>query len=173
MGWQEQRDLLGAVDYARQLGYRSIGLYGMSMGASTALEVTARDSAVAATVADSPFADLYTYLTAKMPVWTHLPNWPFTSEILWELKTFAGIDAHQVNPLSDLAHWQPRPLLLIAGTSDTTIPPANSEALFREVKQHPVDSLWIIPGAKHVGGIDVVPAEYLGRVVTFFETYLP
>ena len=51
VGLFEQRDLLGAIDYARSLGYRHIGIIGYSMGATTALEAAARDPAVGATVA--------------------------------------------------------------------------------------------------------------------------
>ncbi|MCL6445947.1 MAG: alpha/beta hydrolase [Alicyclobacillus sp.] len=172
VGVYEPRDLLGAIDFARKLGYQHIGLMGFSMGAATALETAAQDNQVQAVVADSPFASLYTYLASNMPSWSHLPNWPFTSEILWSAKLMYGLDAHQADPLRAIAHWQPRPLLLIAGRYDNRIPVANSEALYNEVKANPQDQLWISASHQHVGTYSLQPGAYTKRVVTFFTQYL-
>jgi uncharacterized protein len=173
VGLFEERDLLGAIDYAKSKGFHHIGLLGFSMGASTSLLAAADSQDVQAVVADSPFANLYDYLTANMPVWTHLPNWPFTPEILWEMRTFLHLDARAVDPLDKLKHWSPHPLLLIAGTADTTIPAKlNSDILYDVVKANRNDSIWLVAGAKHVGAYKVAPHEYLQRVTRFFETYL-
>ncbi|MCL6631009.1 MAG: lysophospholipase [Alicyclobacillus herbarius] len=172
VGLYEQRDLLGAIDYARRIGYKHVGLLGFSMGASTALLATAKDPHVEATVADSPFANLASYLQDNLSVWTHLPKWPFTPEVLWEMTRVLGIDPTQVNPAAALIHMPPRPILLIAGTADTTIPMENSKQLYREISQNRDDQLWIVPGAKHVGAFTVEPKVYTKRVVQFFQKYL-
>lgn len=172
VGLYEQRDLLGAVDYAKRLGYRHIGVIGYSMGASVALEAAAADPAIAATVADSPFANLYRYLQAHMQHWTHLPNWPFTPETLWTLRMFSHLDARMVDPERALRDFGQRPALLIAGTADTTISMSNSQAL-AAVLQHDKDaSLWIVRGAKHVGAYTVAPHQYIQRTLDFFNRYL-
>lgn len=172
VGLYEQRDLLGAVAYAQKLGYRHIGVIGYSMGASTALEVASEDPAVQATVADSPFANLYQYLQINMPEWTHLPNWPFTSEILIELRLFNHLNAHRVDPEKDMAAFKQRPVMLIAGTADKTVPMSNSEALYKTARSDHSASLWIVPGAKHVGAYRVAPKRYLSKVTRFFNRYL-
>lgn len=174
VGLYEQRDLLGAVDYAKKLGYQHIGIIGYSMGASTALEVTAADSSVDATIADSPFSNLYQYLQGHMPRWTHLPNFPFTPEILWEMRVFDHINAHLVNPEKDLQHVLQRPILLIAGTMDKTVPLSNSKSLYKELKrEHDKSaSLWIVPGARHIRAYTVEPKRYESRIVRFFNTNL-
>ncbi|MCL6490015.1 MAG: alpha/beta fold hydrolase [Alicyclobacillus mali] len=174
VGDYELRDLLGAIDYAHKLGYGEVGLIGYSMGASTALEATAADPSVNATIADSPFDDLETYLQQNLSVWTNLPSFPFNGEILWEVKHLFGLDPNAVDPLKQLASAKPRPILLIAGTADTIIPPSNSEALYDELhRRDPEDTLWLVPGAQHVGAYDVEPKAYLERVVDFFEAYMP
>ena len=160
------------IDYARRLGYRRIGVIGYSMGASTALEVAAKDRAVRAVVADSPFADLYSYLSANMPEWTHLPNWPFTPEIFLELRLINGLDVCKVDPLRDVAAMRQRRVLLIAGTADHVVPMSNSEALYRALHRDAAASLWIVPGAKHVGAYTVEPEAYLARVSDFFNKAL-
>lgn len=172
VGLYEQRDLLGAIDFAKSKGYAHLGVIGFSMGASTALMAAAEDDQVEAVIADSPFANLHDYLVSKMSVWTHLPNFPFTPEILVEMKYLLGLDASKVNPIGDLAHWTPRPLMLIAGDADTTIPMQNSINMYKEVKSNPDDSLWIVKGAKHVGAYDVEPQAYLNKVVSFLSTYM-
>lgn len=172
VGEYEVRDLLGAVDYAKSLGYTNIGVIGYSMGASTALEATAEDADVKATIADSPFANLQTYLDANMSVWTHLPSFPFNDEIFWEMKHLFQLDPAKVNPLKDLASTKSRPILLIAGEADTTIPMKNSEEIYAELKGNPNDTLWLVPGAKHVGAYDVEPTAYEQRVTEFFTKYL-
>lgn len=173
VGEYEVRDLLGAIDYAHAQGYTEVGVIGYSMGAATALEATALDPRVDATIADSPFANLQTYLQQNMGTWTKLPAFPFDAEIFWEAQHIFHLDAAAVDPLKDLASAKPRPILLIAGEADTTIPMQNSEELYAELKHNPDDSLWIVPKAVHVGAYDVEPSPYLHRVVQFFSTYLP
>lgn len=172
VGLDEKKDLEGAIDYAVSQGYHHIGVLGYSMGAVTALEVASHDPRVEATIADSPFAALDPYLRAHLPVWSHLPNWPFTPEILWELRIFEHLDARQVDPLKDLQHAHPFPLLLIAGTADKKVPPINSQKLYREVQGWPHTALWMVPGAQHVGAWDVAPQQYTKRVTAFFDQYV-
>lgn len=172
IGEFEQRDLEGAVDYAKSQGYDRIGVLGWSMGASTALEVAAQDSDVQATIADSPFDDLNHYLKINMPVWSHLPSFPFTAEILWELETTTGINPQKASPEKDMEHFGQKPVLLIAGTADTTIPMSNSKTLYKEIQGDHNAQLWIVPGAKHIGAYEVEPGPYEQLVVAFFNKYL-
>ena len=172
VGLHERRDLRGAVNYARRLGYHHIGMIGYSMGAATVLEVAAKDRAVQAVIADSAFANLYQYLRAHMSRWSHLPNWPFTPEILVELRVFNGLDVRQVNPEKDVARFRNRPVLLIAGTADQVVPMRNSQILYRAMRRDPAARLWVVPGARHVGAYLVTPGEYLARVTAFFRRSL-
>lgn len=172
VGLYEVRDLLGAVDYAKKVGYKRIGVIGYSMGASTALEAAASDTSIEAVIADSPFANLHSYLVKNLSVWSGLPNWPFTSEILWEMKVFHGLNSRKVDPLKQLRHWKPRPLLLIAGTADHEIPMSNSKKLYAVVKSDTNDKLWIVPGAHHVKAWDVNHTAYEKKVTSFFKEYI-
>lgn len=155
----EQRDLFGAVDFARKLGYQHIGIIGYSMGASTAVIVGSEDPAVQALALDSPFADLRTYLRAHMTVWTHLPNFPVTPLILLEIPLLTGTNLNHVSPLQDIAAMGKRPVLFIAGDADTTIPVNNSKELYQKAA-NPHDELWIVHGAKHVGAYGIEPETY-------------
>lgn len=59
LGAHEVDDLQAAVDYLRREGSTSsLGLWGRSMGAVTALLYSCRDPSIAGVVADSPFSKL-------------------------------------------------------------------------------------------------------------------
>lgn len=172
VGEFETRDLIGAVDYAKKLGYKKIGVIGYSMGAATAIEAAEKDTSILAVIADSPFANLQTYLKKNLSKWSGLPNWPFTPQILWEMKVFHGLDASKVNPAKSLQHWKPRPLLLIAGTADKEIPMSNSVQLYNIVKSDTNDKIWIVKGARHVKAWDVNHNKYDQKITGFFKEYL-
>ena len=167
----EQRDLLGALDYVKSLGYQNIGIIGYSMGASTTAVVAANEASIKSVVLDSPFADLKEYLQVNMPVWTKLPNIPFTPLILYEIPIITGIKPENVSPLHEMEKFKERPVLFIAGDADDTIPMENSKRLWEKVN-NPKDEFWVVPGAKHVGAYSVAPEQYLDRVNKFFASSL-
>lgn len=168
VGDYESRDVLGAVDYALAHGYNRIGVVGFSMGASTALLAAEQDPVIRAVVADSPFANLTTYLSTNMPHWSHLPNFPFTPIMLAEMPLLTGANPSAVNPLSGMSKLQHTPVLFIAGMADHTISDQNSEQLMHAATDSH-DQLWLVPGAKHVGSYTVFPKAYLLRVTSFVD----
>ncbi|MDP4126417.1 MAG: alpha/beta fold hydrolase [Bacillota bacterium] len=167
----EQRDLLGAVDYAKELGYQKIGVIGYSMGAATSAIVAAQENDIQAIILDSPFADLKKYLEVNMPHWTGLPNFPFTPIIIEEIPLLTGINPERVSPIKAMESLTQKPILFIAGDADTTIPLENSKQLLEAVN-NPKDELWIVHGAVHVGAYPVQPEQYLQKVTRFFNQSL-
>jgi dipeptidyl aminopeptidase/acylaminoacyl peptidase len=167
----EQRDLKGAIDYVKSLGYTSIGIIGYSMGASTTAVVAANEVEINSVVLDSPFADLTDYLKVNMPVWTNLPNIPFTSLILFEIPIITGINPENVSPLREIEKLKNRPVLFIAGNADNTVPMENSKMLWEKVN-NPQNEFWVVPGAKHVGAYSIAPNQYLEKVSNFFVNSL-
>ena len=173
VGYFEVNDLLGAVRYLRTerpLAARHIGLVGFSMGAAVSALAAARDASVEAVVMDSPFADLEAYLRENMPVWTKLPDVPFTWMILHAIPLLEGVDPAQVSPLRVMPRLR-QPVLLIHGEADSKIPFRDSQLLFKASQSGKV-SLWVVPGADHVGSRKVRKEEYDRRVLEFFGRYL-
>ncbi len=172
IGLFEQRDLLGAIDYAKKrTPHHAIGLIGFSMGAATSLLVAGQDQRVQAVVADSPFSCLYSYLQEKMTSWTKLPRFPFNQIILTTIPLLSGANPRRVKPYEAIKQINPRPVLLIHGTGDETIPHHHSQRLFREAG-NPHTELWIIPDTGHVRSYAAMPDEYTRRVVQFFDRHL-
>jgi dipeptidyl aminopeptidase/acylaminoacyl peptidase len=174
IGALEKRDLAGAVDYVRSRGNQKVGLLGYSMGAGTSLVVAAELPEVDAVVADSGLRDLEAYLKEKMPIWTNLPDFPFTQIILWTIPPLIGVDLKEMSPIDVAPALAKKPVLLIHGDADETIPPTNSEAVFAAYRGAggTKGKLLIFPGAKHAGAAKKDPARYHQELLAFFGEYL-
>lgn len=175
VGQYEVGDLVGAVADAQRLGPRDkVAVIGFSMGASVALMAAEQDPRVAAVVADSPFAALLPYLEESLPHWTGLPAFPFNWIVLHIVPIMTGLDPAKVDPLGHVAALGTRPVLLIAGTKDRTIPPSNSRGLYRALRRtDPHARLWIVPGAEHVEAFQLRPIAYLQNIYALLRTVDP
>jgi fermentation-respiration switch protein FrsA (DUF1100 family) len=169
VGYLEQRDLLGAIDYAasRRPGQR-IGLIGFSMGAVTSLLAAAQDERVQTVVADSPFYSLDEYLKENLPVWTGLPRFPFNALIMTLVPLLLRADPRDVSPCRAVKQIGERPILLIHGTGDQTVPCEESQRLVQHAL-HPGSALWLVPGAGHVRSYAQRPEEYTEKVLAFLR----
>src|SRR5690625_6435167 len=81
------------------------------MGGSTALLAAAQSDDVVGVVADSPFSDLEDYLKVNLPVWSHLPDFPFTPLILGIMPIITDLDPKEPSPnsvLDDIAPLKSR-----------------------------------------------------------------
>nr|WP_113759719.1 alpha/beta hydrolase [Brevibacillus laterosporus] len=172
VGLHEQKDLLGAIDFVkkREPNHR-IGLIGFSMGAATSLMVAGDDERVNAVVADCSFSSLPDYLSNNLPRWTRLPAFPFTSIVLTVMPILVKESPEQVKPIEAVKRYGSRPLLLIHGREDKTIPYKESEKLY-EAAVHPEAELWLVQEAGHVRCYAKDRASYCGRVLDFFDRYV-
>src|SRR5699024_7411675 len=166
VGAKEQLDMLGAVDYIAGEYDEPIGLLGFSMGGSTAILTASQTDEVAAVIADSPFSDLEDYLKVNLPVWSDLPNFPFTPMILTIMPLITDLDPKEASPISVLEDVAPRPILFIHNEGDTSIPYTESEMM---MKKHPdIFSLWLTDGEGHVKSFEQNKEEYIDRVDDFY-----
>ncbi|MED3721049.1 alpha/beta fold hydrolase [Geobacillus stearothermophilus] len=168
IGVKEKDDLLGVIDYAKKHFDEPIALYGVSMGAATSILAAAEDQDVRGVIADSPFSDLESYLRANMPVWTHLPNVPFTYLILAIIPALADLDLGVSSPIHAVDRVAPRPILFIHSKNDRSIPYEESVKLY---KTHPdVFQLWLTDKADHVKSFSLYSDEYVERVSAFLRS---
>ena len=82
-----------------------------------------------------------------------------------------GTDERSVRPVDVVGRISPRPLLIIHGTDDDTVSPADSALLLRAAGGTMAER-WLVRGGGHTTSYRVEPAEYTRRIVTFFETSL-
>ncbi len=153
-GTVEVNDLMTVVRYLQSLGppQGHVAVWGLGTGADTAILAAARSRTISAVIADSPYVSADGYLRRSIPRWTGLPAFPFSETILWAMQRETGIDYAAYNPLravTALGGGHPRPLLLVAGASDTATPPADVQRLFAASHDSLARKL-VVPGAGHL-----------------------
>lgn len=173
LGYNETRDLAGAVDYLmtrEDIDKNKIGVLGCSMGANVAVIGAANDQRIKAIVADSGFASFENTVTRFADLFYHLPKYPFVPPAIWFAEWRAGFSARKADATKYIGHISPRAVFIIGGVKDMRIPIENQEELFKaagEPKQ-----LWIVPKADHLEARSLWPVEYERKVMTFFDKYL-
>ena len=155
-------DGIASVQYAQGRDKTlKVGVFGQSLGGSTAIQIAAQEPLVKAAVIEAAFSGQRAMGRAvlKRSVW------------LWPLYPLAPLflSAHY-DAINAVAHIAPRPILFIHGDADTVVPVSMSKALF-EAAQDPKE-LWIVPGAGHLECHKQDPAAYEKRIALFFETHL-
>ncbi len=181
LGYFEQRDVLGAVDFLHSgpvpypaLGRtRIIGGWGVSMGAATLLMASSQEPAIRAVVSDCAYADIIPILEREVPKGGHLPP-SFTPGALFAANVLYGMDFYAVRPVDTVANIAPRPILFIHGASDTYIPPSNMDALAGAARmgQNASVQIWLVPGAAHAKSFMIEGTVYVDRIVAFYNAAL-
>lgn len=172
LGHLERRDLIAALDYAERLpGHAGmpIGVLGISMGGAVAIMVAAEDRRVLAVVSDSAYADLGGAVNAFL----RRSFGPFSflgTPIKWIGERQIGRRASDVSPEKTASKLSPRPLLLIHGDEDVTVPVRDAERIFAAAREP--KELWRLPNVHHVGAFGAANVEYTRRVVRFFNQTL-
>jgi dipeptidyl aminopeptidase/acylaminoacyl peptidase len=166
LGYREAEDLKEAVTWVLdQPGVEHVGVLGYSLGGITATLGSAEDERIEAVVAEGGFYDLVADVTNKGG--TNSPWETIMFQVIlvcFRLET--GVNARDASPISVIDRISPRPLLLIYGELEAgeTHPQAQL-AQAGEPKE-----LWIVPGARHGGYLDVAAEEWEQRVVAFFDS---
>lgn len=144
---------------------KRIGAVGFSMGAASTLMAAARDDRIRAVVADSAWADVYSWLRPDAREVVTAPLAPFTplSLALAQLRTGARLDA--LRPVDEVGRIAPRPLLLIHGDQDQVVPPSDGVRLFHAAGEP--RQLWLVPGAGHGDTIALREPGYARWVISF------
>ncbi|WP_371745611.1 alpha/beta hydrolase [Myxococcus sp. CA033] len=164
----ERRDVTAALDFVskrQDVDPARLGLFGFSMGGTTALLVAETDARVKAVVA----AGAYPALEAD--VYSGYGRWgAFSAEpVLWTLR-HAGVDVDAVRPIDGMCQLQGRPLLLVNGDVDPDAPAKLQASLFRAACEP--KSLWVVEGAGHGEYSRVAPEEYARRLREHFDRAL-
>ena len=133
LGWFEREDVRLVVEYLRKTGRIStIGLWGRSMGAVTALLHGDRDPSIAGMVLDSPFADLTVLAKEIAGSYANVPNFVLSTAIKFIRKTVkknAMFDIYDLKPIEHVKQCF-IPAFFACGLQDTFIQPHHTEDLY-------------------------------------------
>lgn len=167
LGSHERRDVAAAVRFLESRGLGPIALFGISMGASTAI-VAAPDLPVAAVVADAPFAVLHHPVANRMGEL----GYPFSKLGSRLIVTAVALRTRTrlADPIRMVRRIAPRGLLIIAPQEDRLIDWHQSEELYAAAREP--KELYLVPGSAHADAYATDPEAYRARVLGFLERYL-
>ena len=173
LGYHEQKDVLAALGILKarkEIDRHRIGIYGFSMGGSTAILTAAKSGAFSAVVADSAFTSLKDQANTAITSFYHLPSFPFLHLAVLGYELYFRTRVENIAPVNVIARISPVPLLIIAGEGDKLIPAENGQKLFAAAGDP--KELWIIPGADHGGTFVAAGSMYGKKVGEFFDKSL-
>jgi dipeptidyl aminopeptidase/acylaminoacyl peptidase len=170
MGGDDTYDYLSGIDAMIERGIADparIGTMGVSYGGFMSAWLVTQDQRFKAAVAGSPVTEWYSFSFT-----TNIPRWG-----LWFLDNAdPEVIGNQVHTRSPVMHASKArtPTLLTAGAKDRCTPEGQAREFYQALIGHGVESeLVIYPEEGH--GVSRFPAvtDYLTRLVTWFERYMP
>jgi dipeptidyl aminopeptidase/acylaminoacyl peptidase len=167
LGTAERGDVAAAVRFLTGRGLGPIALFGVSMGAATAI-LAAPDLPVAAVVADAAYADLRHPIANRMRA-MRVPFADIGSRIV-VVATALRSRTRLLSPIDRVAAVAPRGLLLIAPRQDRLVDWRQSVRLY-EAARDPKE-LYVVEGAGHGDARMVGGETYEVRVLAFLERHL-
>ena len=172
VGYKESWDILAASRFVSEhYGRGPIGVFGISMGAASAIIAAARSEEIAAVVADSSFSNLEAVMRWKIPDFMPFYRLSFLAWLCIGIgQLLSGLRLRKVCPLEHVAAISPRPLLLIYGEDDSYIPQGQGQELYNRAGQP--KKLWIGHGSDHAQARKDYPQEYIDLVKGWFDQYL-
>jgi dipeptidyl aminopeptidase/acylaminoacyl peptidase len=172
LGVYERNDLKAVIDaLAARLGNVPIGLLGYSLGGAVSISVAADDNRVAAVCTDSAFADPRLLIGERVRSTLKVPAAVVMMPVMALFARRTGARLEDFRPVLAVARLAPRPILLIHGDEDETVPVHHALMLYAAAGEP--KELWQLPGVGHVGAYFADRREYVSRVTTFFERGLP
>ena len=159
----ERRSVRAAVDWlARRADVDSgrIGAYGFSLGGYVLAQVAAGDPRIRALVLAGTPSD-----PVEQARFQHRRFGPLSALPALDALRRGGMDL-DVRGRDFVARISPRPLLIVTGSDDATVPPTMAEDLFRAARDP--RELYVIPRAGHGGYEREAGPAYGERLVSFF-----
>ena len=166
VGAKEVYDLLAAKEFAKEKGFKKIGVWGFSMGGAVALLSTDKTSDIKAIVSDSSYAALS--LLAMEP-YRNLAflKYPLAFFTRVFARIFLGISIDEASPVKKVKGAR-IPILLIHSPEDEVIPFSHALLLREALKNNPRAEFWFEGGILH----GQLQKEYQTRIKEFFQKNL-
>jgi len=167
----EEKDIGGAVDYLKSLGYpvTRIGVIGYCSGAASTVLFASREK-IGGIVLDGCFAELKGMII-RQALEKGIPEWIldiFYDGLKASSKIFYGFTPF--NPV-ELVPQISSPILFIHGQNDILVTAAETQALINAAK-NPLNQSWEVPGVNHSEAYRNYPEEYVNRLDIFFKITL-
>jgi dipeptidyl aminopeptidase/acylaminoacyl peptidase len=173
LGYHEQKDVSAALHYLSsrpEVDQERIGIFGFSLGGSTAILAAAETRKFRAVAADSAFTSLRDQARQAITGYYHLPAFPFVNISVLGYELYFQTRVRSIDPESAIGTISPASVLIIAGEGDDMIPAENGRRLYRAALEP--KELWVISVGGHGGTVAAAGSEYNKRVGDFFDKHL-
>ncbi len=173
LGYHEQKDVSAALHYLSsrpEVDQGRIGIFGFSLGGSTAILAAAETRKFRAVAADSAFTSLRDQARQAITGYYHLPAFPFVNLSVLGYELYFQTRVGSIDPESVIGAISPDPVLIIAGEGDDMIPAENGRRLYQAAREP--KELWVIPVGGHGGTVAAAGSEYNKRVGDFFDKHM-
>jgi pimeloyl-ACP methyl ester carboxylesterase len=169
IGIFESRDVCAASQYVknRDLGRAQI-IWGVSMGASSAILAAKQCPGFSAIISDSSFLSFRDTIAHHLTLLFRLPAFPIANLIVAITSYRLGLDPEDGNVEAAIRGLN-TPILFIAGGADRRMPPALAERMFQAARS-PSKQLLVIPNAGHGEAFATDRATYLNSVYSFLSS---
>ena len=168
IGIHESRDVCAARKFVEQkAGSRPQILWGVSMGASSALLAAQQCPGAAAVISDSSFLSFRETIAHHVGLLFRLPSFPIANLIVAVAEWRVGFDA-DAGDVEAAVRDITVPILFIAGGADRRMPPALAERLMN-ASRNATKQLLVVPGAGHGEAFSTDRETYLNSVYRFLE----
>jgi len=168
VGWFETSDLMGALDFLRGKGCKSIGCIGASQGGATIALAASRLQNVNWVVLEGVYPDIRTALDRRFRHTLFLPGSVaglfMTPMAGWRL----GVPVDDIAPIKTIGQL-PCPVLIMGGELDRHNLLEDTLALFKAAREP--KELWLVPGAAHVDLYGAAGKAYEEHLLGFVRKY--
>ena len=166
LGIHESRDVCAAGAFVKSKAPgRAQVLWGVSMGASSALIAAKQCPGFAAVISDSSFLSFRETVAHHLGLYFHLPAFPISNLIVATTGFRMGLDP-DAGDVEQAVKDVNIPILFIAGSADRRMPPKLAHRLLDAAK-HPGKKLVVVPDAKHGEAFSTDRELYLKSVFDF------
>jgi pimeloyl-ACP methyl ester carboxylesterase len=166
-----ERDLGGALDYVKSLGFAtsSIGILGFCSGAASVCAFVSTEK-VGALVLDGCFTRVES-MFKNQAAQRHIPA--FLVDFFYHGVRLGATTLYryrEVDPLQVVADVK-APILFVHEENDELISLEDTRLLL-DASTNPSSTMWEIPGAPHSEGYKTIPGEYIDRIAGFLNSNL-
>jgi pimeloyl-ACP methyl ester carboxylesterase len=168
IGVLESRDVCAAsMAVKAKAGTRPQILWGVSMGASSAILAAKACPGFAAIISDSSFLSFRETVAHHLGLIFRLPAFPIANLIVAITGMRMGFDPDDGDVEAAIRQID-LPIMFIAGGADQRMPPALAERMFK-ASPNSAKELLVIPGARHGEAFATDRQAYLNSVYQFLE----
>jgi pimeloyl-ACP methyl ester carboxylesterase len=168
IGIFESRDVCAASQFVKsKAAQRPQILWGVSMGASSAIIAAKQCPGFSAIISDSSFLSFRDTIAHHLTLLFRLPPFPIANLIVMITSYRLGLNPDD-GDVEAIVRSLNIPILFIAGGADRRMPPSLADRMFQAAKS-PLKQELVIPGAGHGEAFSTDRSTYLNSVYSFLD----